>query len=226
MSSRLLPHTPTVVKGIVLLEEIGHHLPFIQIKVEDIEADDIIAELCEFIGGLSIMSADKDLWQLTHHEGVEIIDHECNHTEPDYTPAQHVAYKALVGDTSDNIKGVLGVGPKTANSLLAAHCSLRRIMKWSKLGYKLGRMTYEEALPIVKRNLRLMRLDGSLLTDWQRRLIRAQYQAGLNVRVVDRQGLNTTVKRTNAGLPSSLTRLGIPSVFNRSILDAFKRLEQ
>ncbi len=44
-------------------------------------------------------------------------------------PKQLLDYKALVGDTSDNVKGVPGIGPKTATDLLLRYGSLEGILK-------------------------------------------------------------------------------------------------
>ena len=43
-------------------------------------------------------------------------------------PAQYADWKALVGDTADNIKGARGIGPKTASALLARYGSLEAIL--------------------------------------------------------------------------------------------------
>ena len=44
-------------------------------------------------------------------------------------PAQFAAYKALVGDKSDNIDGVRGIGPKTAARLLAQHGGIAALLR-------------------------------------------------------------------------------------------------
>jgi 5'-3' exonuclease len=46
-----------------------------------------------------------------------------------FAPAQMADYKALVGDPSDNIKGVSGVGPKTATELIKKFGSIEKIWK-------------------------------------------------------------------------------------------------
>ena len=45
------------------------------------------------------------------------------------TPAQVVELKALMGDSSDNIKGVAGIGPKTATTLLQTYGNIDNLYK-------------------------------------------------------------------------------------------------
>lgn len=100
--------------------------------VDTFEADDIIAGACELARERShdvvICSADKDLLQLTAHDGVTVLRtwgkwplFGCRETREKFggiEPFQVMDFLALVGDTSDNIKGAPGVGEKTASQLL------------------------------------------------------------------------------------------------------------
>ncbi len=66
-------------------------------------------------------------------------------------PSQIVDYKALVGDASDNYKGVLGIGPKTAVSLIKQFGSLEGVYKHlgdipSKISQKLAQGAEEAGL--------------------------------------------------------------------------------
>lgn len=106
------------------------------------EADDLIATFAEKFRrngeGVTvvILTGDRDTFQLvedgrvlvqTFNKGVSdttIYDEAAVAEKFGVTPAQMVDYKALVGDTSDNIKGVPGIGPKTAAELLARFGSL------------------------------------------------------------------------------------------------------
>ncbi len=99
------------------------------------EADDLIATLAERFKGTEdvkviILTGDRDTLQLvedgkvavqTFNKGVSdttIYDERAVMEKYGLTPAQVVDYKALVGDPSDNIKGVPGIGPKTATEVL------------------------------------------------------------------------------------------------------------
>lgn len=98
------------------------------------EADDIIAtatKLCdEFMvgafGPVVIASADKDMYALiSDRVTVQKLsdgsrwDAEMLKAKAGIVPNQVVDYLALVGDTSDNIAGAKGIGPKTASRLLS-----------------------------------------------------------------------------------------------------------
>jgi len=95
-----------------------------------IEADDLIGSLAAKFGVPTlIVSGDKDLFQLVNDTTtvlltkrgiteVETVTPQSLLSGYGLTPLQVVEYKALRGDTSDNIPGVRGVGEKTATALI------------------------------------------------------------------------------------------------------------
>ncbi|WP_185231558.1 5'-3' exonuclease [Teredinibacter franksiae] len=95
------------------------------------EADDLIAALAKKCRrkklGVCVVSRDKDLSQVVQREGDSLWDapegEKMNasavKTKLGVAPHQVAAYLALVGDSSDNIPGVPGVGSKTAGTLLS-----------------------------------------------------------------------------------------------------------
>jgi DNA polymerase-1 len=102
------------------------------------EADDIIGSLAKKLSKdymVYIVSGDQDLFQLLD-ENVKIftptkdsknppfIDVGWLKTERGIDPKQVPDYKALVGDNSDNIPGVAGIGPKTAVELIQKYADL------------------------------------------------------------------------------------------------------
>ena len=114
--------------------------------VEGFEADDVIGTLATAAAGRGlqavIVSGDKDFYQLIG-PGVSLLNpgrggqaaveetwvDERNASERfGIAPGQVVDYLALVGDSSDNIPGVRGVGDKTALELLRTHGSLDGIL--------------------------------------------------------------------------------------------------
>ncbi|GBF50039.1 DNA-directed DNA polymerase [Leptospira ryugenii] len=124
--------------------EMISQLGFPMYKMDGIEADDIIGSLCkkfkkEF-DQIVILSSDKDLYQildsnihmLRGKKGVsefEHIDPEWVKTNIGITKEQVPDYMGLVGDTSDNIPGVKGVGEKGASTLIQEFGNLETIYK-------------------------------------------------------------------------------------------------
>ena len=109
------------------------------IEQAGIEADDIIGTLSkQFKGEKIILSSDRDLLQLIDNtttvwlskKGVTDIDKvDVQRLEELYgiQPYQIVELKSLMGDASDNIPGVKGIGEKTAITLLQQYRSLENI---------------------------------------------------------------------------------------------------
>ncbi len=108
-----------------LLEKMGIKLLF----KEGIEADDIIGTLAKrFSEETIIVSGDRDVLQLvdptttvfhTKRGVTDIIRYTPERLQEEgFLPQQIIEYKALAGDSSDNIPGCKGVGEKTAKDLL------------------------------------------------------------------------------------------------------------
>jgi len=111
-----------------------------RVETDGCEADDIIAGYVlngDFDGEVVISSFDSDFFQLVSQR-VSVLRYRGKHTTI-FTPAQvrarfgvgpecYADYKALVGDTADNIKGIPKVGAKTAAALLAKFGSLAEIL--------------------------------------------------------------------------------------------------
>ena len=113
------------------------HLP--RLEKEGVEADDVLGSIArqavEQGLGVKIITGDRDLLQLVDDRitvslpGAKLSDSK-NYAPADVReylgvePSQVVDYKALVGDTSDNIPGIPGIGPKTAVSLLEKFSTL------------------------------------------------------------------------------------------------------
>lgn len=100
------------------------------------EADDIIASLCSHFRKhkILIVSADKDLMQLID-ERVQMYDISKNNTvdiqavinKYSVPPEKMCDLQGLIGDASDNVPGVPGVGIKTASKLLQEYCDIEHI---------------------------------------------------------------------------------------------------
>lgn len=134
-----------------MAEELRQQVPVIKevlqamgvkiIEKAGLEADDIlgtISRMSERRGlEVSVISGDRDLLQLaTEHVKIRIPKTKKGQTEiEDYyaedvlnvyqvTPTEFIDLKALMGDTSDNIPGLPGVGEKTATKIIAEYHSI------------------------------------------------------------------------------------------------------
>ncbi len=111
-------------------------LPILQIK--GVEADDVIGTLAVQAQGEGyrtvVSTIDKDMAQLVNGHITMVntmsgssLDIEGVKKKFGVTPTQMIDYLALVGDTSDNIPGVAGVGQKGASAMLGTFDSLEGI---------------------------------------------------------------------------------------------------
>lgn len=113
--------------GIQVLEQSG------------VEADDIIATIVERKSSpdqpIIIVSGDKDLCQLvttnvTVWDAMRDIHYDPAGVEAKFgvKPEQIIDLLALIGDTSDNVPGISGIGPKTATQVLQHFGSIDNLM--------------------------------------------------------------------------------------------------
>ncbi len=113
-----------------------------RLEMEGYEADDILGSAARKAAAdgftVKIITGDRDLLQLVTERIVVNLPGKSLGDAKDYRPAdvevylgvrpdQVVDYKALVGDTSDNIPGVSGIGEKTAANLLKKYDTLAGI---------------------------------------------------------------------------------------------------
>lgn len=113
---------------------------------EGYEADDLLASLAKkfqnpnFKFQILILSGDRDVLQLVdgnikvqmpgwNLSSVTLFGADQVKEKYGITPAQMVDYKAIVGDVSDNVPGIAGLGPKGAASLLQEYGSIENVYK-------------------------------------------------------------------------------------------------
>lgn len=120
-----------------VVKNILHLLGIKTIECEGWEADDVLGTLaksCRDNGNeCYIATGDRDSLQLAH-DGVKVLlartkstdvcDEKTIMEEYGVTPHQLIQVKALQGDSSDNIPGVAGIGPKTATDLISKYGTL------------------------------------------------------------------------------------------------------
>ena len=145
------------------------------LRIQGVEADDVIGTLARRAAATGtptlISTGDKDLAQLVD-DHVTLVN-TMDSTRLDVagvaqkfgvTPAQIVDYLALVGDTSDNIPGVAGVGPKTAAKWLQEYGDLDTLKaRASEVGGKIGERLRESIGVLdLSKQLATIRCDVSL----------------------------------------------------------------
>jgi len=129
-STRRHDNDPTWFDFLGQLDELGDILPHfgvLQVRRRGMEADDLIAQAAKMlVGKCLIISTDDDLLQcvtddvsvlksgkkdvtITSENFVDVVGYPTN---------RFVMAKVLMGDSSDNVHGVRGVGPKTAQKMM------------------------------------------------------------------------------------------------------------
>ena len=133
MPEELAQQLPVVKE---LLDDLG----FVQVSLDGWEADDILGTLsaaCKKAGGTALLATgDRDSLQLiddqvtvllaTNRETL-VMDPAAIREKYGVEPAQLIEVKSLMGDSSDNIPGVPGIGEKTALALVQKFGSLEGV---------------------------------------------------------------------------------------------------
>ena len=137
--------------------------------MERVEADDVIATLVRQLQvehpelAIRVVSRDKDLAQLIG-DRVELLDiYKDEAVRPEslfgiegVEPAHVRDILALMGDTSDNVPGVPGIGPKTASKLIQEHGSVDGLLKHLDQIKGKRREKIDNALPFLQDRLLLV----------------------------------------------------------------------
>ncbi len=128
---------------IPIIKDLINKFQLASLEMDGYEADDIIGTLCEKYKENSdldviVVTGDKDILQLvegnvkviTSSKGVsDVIEYDRDkvHEKWGVYPEKIIDLFALMGDSSDNIPGVKGVGPKAANELLSQFASVEDV---------------------------------------------------------------------------------------------------
>jgi len=134
---------PELAMQLPILKEVLQAMNIKMLEIDGFEADDIIGTIAreaEEKGLLPlIISGDKDELQLASEKtkvlitkkGIsefEIYDRQAMIDKYGFPPEQFVDYKGLMGDSSDNIPGLPGVGEKTAGKLIQEYGTVENLI--------------------------------------------------------------------------------------------------
>jgi DNA polymerase-1 len=197
--------TPPEFKGQVpLLQEALKAMNIVTITKEDFEADDILATLSlqgkEQGYRVLVVSGDRDTIQLVDDDvtllypnarGVselKVYDADAVRERYGIEPEQYPEIAALVGETSDNLPGVPGVGPKTAAKWIASYGTLEALVADAEQVPGRAGESLRAHLDDVLRNRRINALvcdldlpagpvDLGFTTDWNRDAIHHVFDA-------------------------------------------------
>lgn len=131
---------------IPLLKEVLDTIKIKRYEVEGYEADDILGTLAKKAEGMGLLpvvvSGDRDMLQVTSDKiklkipktkgGATLVEeYFANDVIEKYgvTPIEYIDVKGLMGDPSDNIPGVPGVGEKTALKLIQEYKSVENVLE-------------------------------------------------------------------------------------------------
>lgn len=185
------------LKQLVRLIEYFEVLPITTVVTDGVEADDIIAYIAnDYLKAngeqVYIMSSDKDFYQLVDQNvhvwsptKKKLYFEEDVYTEFNIHPKNFVLYRALIGDTSDNIPGVDGLGDKTIKKRFPILTEDRIITVEDLLEFAKTQSSkikiYQSLIDqedIIRRNLQIMQLSESNMSN------------AVKLRIIDKLGEN------------------------------------
>ena len=166
------------------------------------EADDWMAALAlkwRENADVVICSYDSDLFQLISDrvsilryrgKASQLWDRAFFESKYGIAPEQYPDHKALTGDASDNIPGVPGVGPRTATGLLKRFSGLEELLqRLDEVERESLRRSLTENGQRLRRNIRMIRLDGTYMPPFSREQLRWEKQSFTTRQVLTQLGL-------------------------------------
>lgn len=148
------------------------------------EADDLMGAVATAFPGESyIYSSDRDLHQLLSPNVFQIVpkkgeemlmNREVFEATYGVKPQQFVDVKALQGDSSDNIPGVRGIGPKTATILIQSYDTVEVLYERLKNAELMAvhqkyskKLDGQEEVALLSKQLSLIDIHAPIETDWE-----------------------------------------------------------
>lgn len=134
---------PELAEQIQPLKDVLDAMGLFRMELEGFEADDLIGTLAKQAENkgmiTTIVSGDRDVLQLVTEKTqvlitkkgisqIEVYNPEKFEEEYEIPVAHFIDLKGLMGDSSDNIPGIPGIGPKTATKLLKAYGTIENLL--------------------------------------------------------------------------------------------------
>jgi len=179
------PQPEELTVGIPLIKEMVEYFGIDNIEKDGYEADDIIGTIADRANAedvnVFLVTPDKDYMQLVHDhikmykplnngDGFDIIDREGVHDYFGVYPEKVVDVLAIIGDTSDNIPGVRGIGKKGAPKLINKYGTLEAAIEdapnMKSKRHREGLQNYEEQALHAQKMVKI-KTDVPEVMDWE-----------------------------------------------------------
>lgn len=162
-------------------------LPVTIVQVDRREADDVISYLTHLYedkdNNVIISSADRDFFQLINEKvsiwsptKKKLYHEEQVKEEWGVTPQNLIYLRCVLGDSSDNIPGVKGIGQKTFiklfEEILEEDNEYDDFIDYIAQSSNPKMKKLQENLDVIKRNYKLMKLDDEILNGREKSLVR------------------------------------------------------
>lgn len=186
------------------------------LKKEGFEADDILGTVARFVKEgkwsnenieLYILSGDRDLLQLVggdvkvclpsgNFKNLVAYDRDETFNHLGYYPEQVVDFKAIAGDSSDNIPGIKGVGSKSAIELLGKYSSLNGIYEHLEELKPRQAMLFREGLEQAELSRKLATIKQDVdITIYLDRCVLKDFDKGEVTRVFKKYAFKSLIAR-------------------------------
>ncbi|MBL29459.1 MAG: DNA polymerase I [Rhodospirillaceae bacterium] len=165
------PPPEELVPQFPLIREATRAFGLPSIEIDGFEADDLIAAYAKAARArgdqVTIVSSDKDLMQLVG-DGVSMLDPIKMRTigmeevreKFGVGPEKMVDLQALIGDPTDNVPGIPGIGPKTAATLLEEYGDLDTLLaRAEEIKQPKRRQAILDSVEVVRLSKQLVKLD-------------------------------------------------------------------
>ena len=148
-------------------------------EIPGFEADDLIGTAAEKLKNepdlkIIILTGDLDALQLIENEKIMVetfkkgISDTIIYNEKEtlnkfgVLPRQLIDYKGLVGDQSDNIKGVSGIGPKTTAQIIQKYDTIEQFLEKGQEEKSYGKINASREIALLSKKLATIRRDAPL----------------------------------------------------------------